>query len=345
MPLQLGALFRNAGRTASAWTGGWWICPTSAADASSPRGGWLALDAQDVLAQMSRRVPVTVCPRIAVMADGTFPVRWTGRQAIVTLPEHVDHSNADQVREQLLWIINRGAAVLIADLTGTVSCDYSGADALARAQQRAIATGTELRLVAIGNIIRRALSLNGFDRLVAVYPDLDAAIAAGVASRERHGETETRIEDRAARAEELLVRTADTISNVGAIVRDEIHEPSDVTVLRITEALDRLDGIIREIRDHLFAERVHGGGPGVARPPSPDLLERSALTRDHSLLLRSHVAQSARAVQSTAADTAALLERRADILGLNARVDYRTEIKRWQVLRDQAGQMAERWEQ
>ena len=78
--------------------------------------------------------------------DLTCPVQWTGQQAVVTFPQHIDISNVGQIREQLLWIINRGAAVLIADLTGTVSCDCSGADALARAQHRAVANGTELRL-------------------------------------------------------------------------------------------------------------------------------------------------------------------------------------------------------
>jgi hypothetical protein len=46
-----------------------------------------------------------------------------------------------------------------------------------------------------------------------------------------------------------------------------------------------------------------------------------------------------------AADTAALLERRADLLGQPGRIDYPTEIKRWRVLAEEAGQMAKRWEQ
>lgn len=56
-------------------------------------------------------------------------------------------------------------------------------------------------------------------------------------------------------------------------------------------------------------------------------------------------AQTAHALQYAAADTAALLQQRADILGQPARIDYPTEIKQWRVLADQAGQMAERWEQ
>lgn len=119
------------------------------------------------------------------MADGNtrYPVQWTGQEAIVTLPQHIDIANADEIREQLLWIINRGAAVLIADLTGTVSCDYSGADALARAQHRAMANGTELRLAVTAGAVRRVLTLNGFDRLVAIYPDLDGAVAATSATQ------------------------------------------------------------------------------------------------------------------------------------------------------------------
>lgn len=280
------------------------------------------------------------------MVDYTLPVHWTGKQAVVTLPEHIDHSNADQVREQLLWIINRGATVLIADLTGSASCDYSGADALAQARGRAVANGIELRLVATGEV-RDVLSRSGFDDLVAVYPDLDGAIAAGAERHSPHRENETRIEDRAARvarAEELLGRTADVISSVNSLLRAAIDLPPTATAQRITEAVDRLDDADREIRDHLPAERGRGGGRGVTQPPPSDLRERMALAMNHSLLLRMHVAQTARALQSAAADTAEMLERRGKVLDWHARIDYPTEIKRWQVFADQAGQMAERWE-
>lgn len=67
--------------------------------------------------------------------------------------------------------------MLIADLAATVSCDYSGADALARAYRRAVASGTELALVVIDHVVRRVVSLSGLDRLVSVYPTLEAAIA------------------------------------------------------------------------------------------------------------------------------------------------------------------------
>jgi hypothetical protein len=50
-------------------------------------------------------------------------VKWTGSQAVVTLPEHIDVSNAGQISEELLSVINLGAVELIADMTATVSCD------------------------------------------------------------------------------------------------------------------------------------------------------------------------------------------------------------------------------
>jgi anti-sigma B factor antagonist len=117
--------------------------------------------------------------QVAVVINDTYPVRWMGRQAVVALPQHIDVSNASQIREELLWVINRGAVTLIADMTGTLSCDHSGADAVMRAYQRALASGTQLRLVVTAPIVRRVLGISGLDRLIPVYPSLEAATAAG----------------------------------------------------------------------------------------------------------------------------------------------------------------------
>jgi anti-anti-sigma factor len=279
------------------------------------------------------------------MSDGMYPVRWMGQQALVTLPQHIDSSNADQIREQLLWIINRGAVVLIADLTGTVSCSYSGRDALARTYYRAAANGTELRLVATADVIRRMLALNGLDRLVAVYPDLDGALAAGAEPHQVHGEQATPVADHADGSEELLHMVIASIFDVGLILNAAIDLPPDVTAQRITDALRRLDDVVREVRDHVFAERDRGSRADLAWRPPLEVLERSAQAKDRSKALQRHVAQTASALHSAAADTAALLERRADILGQPGRIDYPTEIKRLRILADQAAQMADRWQQ
>ena len=115
---------------------------------------------------------------LATIQD-TYPVWWTGNQAVVTLPEHIDASNSGPVREQLLSLINRGAAVLVVDMTATVSCDHGGVDALARVYQRATVSGTRLRVVVTTPIVRRVLDAAGLDRLISIYPSVEAAVAAG----------------------------------------------------------------------------------------------------------------------------------------------------------------------
>jgi hypothetical protein len=114
---------------------------------------------------------------------------------------------------------------------------------------------------------------------------------------------------------------------------------------RISETLGRLDDVAREARNQVLAERGQGIRPGRVWRPPPDVLERSALARNRAASLRQRVAQTALALHFAAADTVALLERRASLLDQPARMDYPTEIKRWQVFADQAEQMAERWEQ
>ncbi len=120
-----------------------------------------------------------------------FPVQWAGRQAVVTLPEHIDVTNVARLREQLLSLINRGAAVLIADMTATASCDHAAMDAIARAYQRAAVSGTQLRLVVTAPVVRRVLGIEGLDRLVSIYPTVEAATAAGTPRTEPMASTDT----------------------------------------------------------------------------------------------------------------------------------------------------------
>jgi anti-sigma B factor antagonist len=95
----------------------------------------------------------------------------------VTIPQRMDVVNAGQIRDELLSVINRGARVLIADMTATASCDHAGADAVVRAYRRGVTGGTELRLVVTAKIVSRVLSISGVDRLVFIYPSLEAATA------------------------------------------------------------------------------------------------------------------------------------------------------------------------
>ena len=112
------------------------------------------------------------------MLEDIDPVQWVGQQAVVALPVLMDAANAGQVREELLSVINGGATALIADMTATTSCDHAGADAVVRAFQRAVICGAELRLVVTSQHVSRVFSLTGVNRLVPIYPSLEAATAA-----------------------------------------------------------------------------------------------------------------------------------------------------------------------
>ncbi len=111
------------------------------------------------------------------MPDDQFPVQWMGQQAIVAFPGRVDVSNVDQLHDRLLSVFNRGADVVVADMTGTLSCDHAAVDAIARAFQRAAVSGTQFRLVVTAPSIRRVLGIEGLDRLISIYPSLEAATA------------------------------------------------------------------------------------------------------------------------------------------------------------------------
>ena len=163
------------------------------------------------------------------MPEGTCPVQWTGQLAVATLPRDIDSSNAGQIGEQLLLVINRGAGVLVADMTGTVSCDYSGADALVRAYRRAVANGTQLRLVVTAHAIRRLLALNGLDRLAAVYPDLDGALAAEADRNKVPGERKSGIAREGTQADGQLDSAVTSIFTAAMMLQATIDLPHDIT--------------------------------------------------------------------------------------------------------------------
>ena len=96
---------------------------------------------------------------------------------IVALPEQIDVTNAAGVAEQLTSAVSGHPAVLI-DMTATRFCDCAGARAIMRACTRATDSGAELRLVVTTEPVRRIFSLIGVDRLLAVYPSVEAARGA-----------------------------------------------------------------------------------------------------------------------------------------------------------------------
>ncbi len=200
------------------------------------------------------------------MLKDLYPVRWAGRQVVVTLPERIGASNAGQIREELLSVINRGAEMVIADMSTTISCDHAGADAVVRACQRAVISGAELRLVVASRITWRMLSLGGLDGLVSIYPSLEAAVAAG--PPDGNGAA-VPLAEQAHRSLELFDTVVTSLFHVGLslhLVMDML--PAEAARERIAAAVVSLDETIREVRDTAFNALGQQAAPGT--PPRDD---------------------------------------------------------------------------
>ena len=100
------------------------------------------------------------------------------RPVIVSLPAEIDMVNEADVGEQLRAAFAPGVSVVIADLGSTVFCDSSGARQLVLAHKRAVASNRDLRVVISSAGVLRVVAIQGLDRVLEIYPDLAAALAA-----------------------------------------------------------------------------------------------------------------------------------------------------------------------
>jgi anti-anti-sigma factor len=105
-------------------------------------------------------------------------VKWAHPLAIVKLPAEVDVSNAEQVRDTLLAVLNQGISTLVIDMTQTSYCAAAGVSAVVRAYQRAQASGAAIRVVAPAPMVRRVLTVGRVDRVIPVFPALAEALEA-----------------------------------------------------------------------------------------------------------------------------------------------------------------------
>jgi PAS domain S-box-containing protein len=109
------------------------------------------------------------------MADSMSTVDWMGRRAVVAFPDRVDKRLATTMGEQFREILNRGARLVIADMSDTIRCDPDCAEMLIHIYQKALIDQAELRLVVSTAAVAQLVRAAGLDRLVSVFPSLRAA--------------------------------------------------------------------------------------------------------------------------------------------------------------------------
>ena len=114
---------------------------------------------------------------------------------------------------------------------------------MARAYQRAVVSGTQLRLVVRAPVVRRAMAIEGLDRLISIYPTLEAAIAAGTpdhpgraTSVNGHRQPAQPEDGRAAIAPAVLWRLIDALGD-GVVLTDD-----DGTIVAVNRRLTQLFG-------------------------------------------------------------------------------------------------------
>ena len=95
------------------------------------------------------------------------------RAVVVALPEEIDLTNAAGVAEQLTLADHH--PIVIIDMSATRFCDCAGARAIVLAHKRAAEGGAELRLVVTADPTRHILGRLGVDRLLDLYPSVEAA--------------------------------------------------------------------------------------------------------------------------------------------------------------------------
>jgi len=103
-------------------------------------------------------------------------VRWSGRHAIVTMPDEIDLVNSGDLNEQLAAVIAQSPETVTVDMTATTFCDSAGISVLARAHELATASGGELRIALGHSPVARIIELVGLDQIVSVYPDVQHSL-------------------------------------------------------------------------------------------------------------------------------------------------------------------------
>ncbi len=104
-------------------------------------------------------------------------VREVEGNLVVSLAGEIDLDRAPDIRRLLLDCVKRQLDVLV-DLSEVSYIDSSGIASLVEALQWAKQRGTDLCLIAVSPEALRVFELARLDKVFAIHPDVEAALAA-----------------------------------------------------------------------------------------------------------------------------------------------------------------------
>src|ERR1700722_11017093 len=110
------------------------------------------------------------------MTGQELQVSWSGRHAVVTMPDEIDLGNSGAVDEQLKAVAAQAPDLITDDLTGTVFCASAGVYVLPRTRELVAAGGGELRLALGDSPVARIFELTGLDQIMPVYRDVQQSL-------------------------------------------------------------------------------------------------------------------------------------------------------------------------
>jgi anti-sigma B factor antagonist len=110
------------------------------------------------------------------MTGQELQVSWSGRHAIVTMPDEIDLGNSGDLDEQLKAVAGQDPELITADLTGTAFCDSAGVYILTRTRELVAAKGGEFRLAMGDSPVARIFELTGLDQIMPVYRDVQQSL-------------------------------------------------------------------------------------------------------------------------------------------------------------------------
>ena len=111
---------------------------------------------------------------------GRYRVEIIRGVPVVTAPEEIDISNAEDLSEVLLSSADDGYATIVLDMSATRFCDSAGCKIMVRVHNRALAGDGSLRLVMKGHDpVARALDITGISRFIPIFRTVEEAVGTG----------------------------------------------------------------------------------------------------------------------------------------------------------------------
>jgi anti-sigma B factor antagonist len=107
------------------------------------------------------------------VAPGDSPV-------VITAVGDLDYGSTGILREAAMKTLDEGRLHLVLDLSGLAICDSTGLSLFVDLHRKTTRRGGWVRLAGPGRLLVSTLAITSLDRLLPIYPTVDAALKASL---------------------------------------------------------------------------------------------------------------------------------------------------------------------